>query len=159
MIDVPKEVKIAPMHSLLTRTGAERVSGEAAETFAIFLEELGLKISKEAIDYAEHSGRRTIKSRDIEIASRKVLERGRIHASNNAIDYNRMRETVEEYLESVEKSKKIQLENKILDSGPHMEKVLDEYSENADSSLKKLIQSWKRQIKTTYRRIRHLLAF
>ena len=70
---MPNEIKIALMRDLLLRTGAERVSKEASLALAFLLEELGLKISKEAIDYASHAGRKTVKPRDIELATRKVL--------------------------------------------------------------------------------------
>ena len=35
------------------------------------LEEIGLKIAKEAIGYVVHAGRKTVKGKDIEIAARK----------------------------------------------------------------------------------------
>lgn len=69
------EIKVAPMHKLIKRAGAERVSEESAEVLGTTLEKIGLQIAKEAIDYAEHAGRKTVKARDIEIASKKVLDR------------------------------------------------------------------------------------
>ncbi|MCS7387284.1 MAG: NFYB/HAP3 family transcription factor subunit, partial [archaeon GB-1867-005] len=39
------------------------------------LEEIGIKIAKEALDYAMHAGRKTVKAEDIEIAAKKVLGR------------------------------------------------------------------------------------
>ena len=67
------EIAVAPMHRLCKKAGAERVSEAAAKELAKTLEEIGVKIAKEALDFAIHSGRRTIKSKDIEIAARKVL--------------------------------------------------------------------------------------
>jgi histone H3/H4 len=69
------EIKTAPMHKLIKRAGADRVSEESATALGKALEEIGIKIAKEAIDYANHAGRKTVKARDIEIASKKVLER------------------------------------------------------------------------------------
>jgi histone H3/H4 len=69
------EIKTAPMHKLIKRAGADRVSEESATALGKALEEIGIKIAKEAIDYANHAGRKTVKERDIEIASKKVLER------------------------------------------------------------------------------------
>ena len=66
-------IKVAPMHKLIEKAGAERVSEESAIELGKALEEIGLKIAKEAIDYARHAGRKTVKARDIEIAKRKVL--------------------------------------------------------------------------------------
>ncbi|MBS7652942.1 MAG: NFYB/HAP3 family transcription factor subunit [Candidatus Bathyarchaeia archaeon] len=69
------EIKVAPMHKLIKRAGASRVSEESAIALGEALEEIGVKIAKEAMDYARHAGRKTIKARDIEIAAQKVLGR------------------------------------------------------------------------------------
>ena len=69
------ELSVAPMHRICKKAGASRVSEAAAKALAKELEEIGIKISKEAIDYAMHAGRKTVKAEDIEIASRKVLEK------------------------------------------------------------------------------------
>ena len=156
---MPNEIKIAPMQKLIIRSGAERVSKEGAIALGILLEELGLKISKEAIVYALHSGRKTIKVRDIEIATRKILERAQNHSSRKAVDYDRMRTVVEDYLAGVEESRKKELETTILDSGPLMEDVLTEFYEHADAENKSLIGSLRKQIQTVYRRIRYILSF
>jgi histone H3/H4 len=68
-------IKIAPMHKLIKRAGAARVSEESAIALSKILEEIGLKVAKEAIDFAHHAGRKTVKARDIEIAAQKVLGR------------------------------------------------------------------------------------
>ena len=67
------ELSIAPMHRICKKAGAERVSESAAKELAETLEDVGMKISKEAIDYAMHAGRKTVKAEDIEIAARKLL--------------------------------------------------------------------------------------
>ena len=64
---------VAPMHRLCTKAGADRVSEAAAEELAKVLEDIGVKIAKEALDYAIHARRKTIKAKDIEIATRKVM--------------------------------------------------------------------------------------
>jgi histone H3/H4 len=69
------EIKVAPMHKLIKRAGADRVSEDSAIVLGDILEKIGLEIAKEAIDYAEHAGRKTVKARDIDIASKKVLDR------------------------------------------------------------------------------------
>ena len=69
------EIKVAPMHKLIKMAGAARVSEESATALGKALEEIGLKVAREAIDYAKHAGRKTVKARDIEIAAQKVLER------------------------------------------------------------------------------------
>ena len=69
------EIAVAAMHRLCKRAGAGRVSEAAAKELAKTLEEIGVKIAKEALDYAVHAGRKTIKAEDIEIATRKVMEK------------------------------------------------------------------------------------
>ena len=69
------ELSIAPMHRICKKAGASRVSEAAAKALAKELDDIGLKIAKEAIDYAMHAGRKTVKAEDIAIASRKVLEK------------------------------------------------------------------------------------
>ncbi len=72
---IEPEIAVAPMHRLCKKAGAERVSDAAARELAKALEEIGVKIAKEALDYAMHAGRKTIKTEDIEIATRKVIEK------------------------------------------------------------------------------------
>jgi len=67
------ELAVAPMHRICKKAGADRVSESAAKELAKVLDEIGLKIAKEAMDYAMHAGRKTVKSEDIEIAARKVM--------------------------------------------------------------------------------------
>ena len=69
------EIKVAPMHKLIKRAGADRVSEESAIALGKALEEIGVKVAKEALDYAKHAGRKTVKAKDIEIAAQKVMER------------------------------------------------------------------------------------
>jgi DNA-binding protein len=69
------ELAVAPMHRLCKKAGADRVSEAAAQELAKVLEEIGTKIAKEALDYAMYAGRKTIQTKDIEIATRKVLEK------------------------------------------------------------------------------------
>ena len=75
VFDLVDEIKVAPMHKLIKRAGAERVSEESAIALGQALEEIGVKIAKEALDYTKHAGRKTVKAKDIEIAAQKVLER------------------------------------------------------------------------------------
>ena len=69
------EIALAPMHRLCEKAGADRVSEAAAKELAKVLEKIGLRIAKEALDYATYAGRKTIKTEDIEIAARKVIGR------------------------------------------------------------------------------------
>ncbi|UCG36167.1 MAG: NFYB/HAP3 family transcription factor subunit [Candidatus Bathyarchaeota archaeon] len=67
------ELSIAPMHRIIKKAKADRVSETAAHALAAALEEIGIRIAKEAIDYAVHAGRKTVQGVDIEIATRKIL--------------------------------------------------------------------------------------
>jgi histone H3/H4 len=74
MVKMPgPELAVAPMHRICKKAGADRVSESAARELAKVLDEIGVKIAKEAMDYAMHAGRKTVKSEDIEIAARKVM--------------------------------------------------------------------------------------
>jgi len=72
-IMVKPEIASATMHRLCKKAGAERVSEAAAKELAKALEDIGVKIAKEALDFAMHAGRKTIKAEDIEIAARKIM--------------------------------------------------------------------------------------
>ena len=67
-------LSIAAMDRICKKAGAERVSESATEEMARVLEELGTMIGREALDFAMHAGRKTVKRRDIEIASKKVMK-------------------------------------------------------------------------------------
>ena len=67
-------MQLAPMHRIIKKAGAKRVSEDGAEELRKVLERVGIKISKEAIDFANHAKRKTVKSEDIEIAAKKVLK-------------------------------------------------------------------------------------
>ena len=69
------ELAVAPMHRICKKAGADRVSETAAKELAKVLDDVGVKIAREAMDYAMHAGRKTIKSEDIEIAARKVMSK------------------------------------------------------------------------------------
>jgi histone H3/H4 len=72
---VELELAVAPMHRLCRKAGADRVSEAAAKELAKVLEDIGVRIAKEALDFAMHAGRKTIKSEDIEIAAKKIMNR------------------------------------------------------------------------------------
>jgi histone H3/H4 len=73
MIEI--EIAVAPMHRLCKKAGADRVSEAAAKELAKALQKIGIEIAKEALDFAMHAGRKTIKTEDIEIAAKKVMDR------------------------------------------------------------------------------------
>jgi histone H3/H4 len=60
----------ASIDKIIRKAGAARVSSEAALRLAQVLEDEGVEIAKEAVELAEHAGRKTVKREDI----RMVLE-------------------------------------------------------------------------------------
>ena len=71
-------LSIAAMHRICKKAGAERVSESASLELARVLEEVGVKIGKDALEYMMHAGRRTLKAKDIKIAAKKMFESGRL---------------------------------------------------------------------------------
>ncbi len=63
-----KILAIASMAKLMKKAGAERVSDGAAEEFRKHLEDYGVKFGERCWRFARHSGRKTIKKEDVELA-------------------------------------------------------------------------------------------
>jgi len=59
---------------MIRKAGADRVSDEAAKELREALEEVGVKIAREALDFTKHAHRKTVKAEDIQIAVRKLLK-------------------------------------------------------------------------------------
>ncbi len=69
------ELPVAAAHRICKKVGAERVSDQASKELTKVLDDIGCRIAKEALDFALHAGRKTIKAEDIEIAAKKVMTR------------------------------------------------------------------------------------
>jgi histone H3/H4 len=69
-----KDLQLAPMHRIIRKAGADRVSDEAAKELREVLEEVGVRVAKEALDFTKHAHRKTVKAEDIQIAVRKLLK-------------------------------------------------------------------------------------
>lgn len=67
------DLSIAPIHRIIKRSGASRVSEDAADALRQVLQRVGVHIGREALGLAQHAGRRTIKREDIEKAAEPFL--------------------------------------------------------------------------------------
>lgn len=72
---MPRKRSIIPataIAELIKEAGAERVSDDAARSLADILMEKGMQIAKDAIKYAHHAKRKTVRRDDIELARKGV---------------------------------------------------------------------------------------
>lgn len=63
-------ISLSAMEKLLKKAGAERVADPAKEALKDILEQQAIKIGQDALRFAQHSGRKTIKAEDIRLATR-----------------------------------------------------------------------------------------
>jgi histone H3/H4 len=67
------EFGLAAMYRILKKSGAERISDDAADELRKVLEEVGGRIARQAVDLSLHAGRKTIKPEDVTLASKNVI--------------------------------------------------------------------------------------
>lgn len=61
-------IPVAPVERIMSASGAKRVSAAGAERMAQELSDIAHNISESAVKIAKHSGRKTVKARDIRLA-------------------------------------------------------------------------------------------
>jgi histone H3/H4 len=61
------------MYRIMKKSGADRVSDDAADELRKVLEEVGERIAKQAVDLSVHAGRKTVKPEDIRFAAKNIV--------------------------------------------------------------------------------------
>jgi len=65
-----KLLPLAAMEKVLKSVGAERVSDKAKAALKQAVEEVAEKIAAQAVKYAQHAGRKTVKAADVKLAAK-----------------------------------------------------------------------------------------
>jgi histone H3/H4 len=66
------KLPLATVERILREAGAKRVSREASQAFADYIEQLTRALAIEAGEFADHFGRRTITEKDAELAKKRL---------------------------------------------------------------------------------------
>jgi histone H3/H4 len=67
------EFGLAAVYRIIKKSGAERVSDEAAEELRRVVEEVANKVAKQATELSVHAGRHTVKASDVRLAAKNIL--------------------------------------------------------------------------------------
>ncbi|MGC8929151.1 MAG: histone family protein [Candidatus Woesearchaeota archaeon] len=73
-----KTIPIAAMENLLKRSGAKRISEDAKAELKKSLEIISEEITKQALEFAKHARRKTIRSEDIKLAIQNYEKRAKL---------------------------------------------------------------------------------
>jgi len=65
------ELGLSAMYRILKKSGAQRVSDESAIELRRVVEEIAEAIAKNAVEDANHAGRKTVKAEDVKLASKQ----------------------------------------------------------------------------------------
>ncbi len=68
------DLSTAAIHRLIEKAGAARVGNGAVEALREVLENIAVEIGKDALDFASHAGRRTVRAEDIKLAAKRFFQ-------------------------------------------------------------------------------------
>lgn len=68
------EIPTAATHRIIKKAGADRASEDAAKELSKVLEEVGIRIAKEALDYTAHAKRKTVMAEDIRMVMKRIMK-------------------------------------------------------------------------------------
>jgi len=68
-----KEISTAAVHRLMVKAGAARVGDDAVEELRTILEDLAIRIGREAWEMALHAKRKTVKAGDVKFSARRFI--------------------------------------------------------------------------------------
>lgn len=68
-----EELSLAAMYRILRKSGGERVSEEAAEELSRILEDIGIRIARDAVQLAIFAKRKTIRAEDVRMAAKRYI--------------------------------------------------------------------------------------
>ena len=66
------EIQKAPVARIIKQCGAERISEDAKDELAAYLDEVARKVASDAIDAARFAKRKTVKGEDIKLAIKNL---------------------------------------------------------------------------------------
>lgn len=66
------EISTAAVHRLIKKGGAGRIGDDAAEELRKVMEEVAIRVGKEALELASHAGRKTVRAEDIRLAVKRI---------------------------------------------------------------------------------------
>lgn len=67
------ELPLATIERIMKKAGAERIIMTAVSSLSEILEDIGTKITIEAIELAKHAKRKTVKKEDIKFGAKRTL--------------------------------------------------------------------------------------